>query len=241
MQQWHRWCALLMLPSLIGCLGLFTPLQAAAEKPCFIIEEGRPTYQVDRAYQLSEAIPETTSPAQLPHSFHEAGMSISMAEDERVLLSGSEQGSGFFTDDQITIVTMPERVVTQIDFREPDRVGATEPLEITGVLSPGRNSIAIEMMDLMWPSYASSAYWLLILKPCTTLDATPVVWPAVPAGDDGSSPSTTVTERGQTPAVAPPVTWHERLLARLTREQWLVGLSVLGCGLVWRLQRQKTR
>lgn len=189
------------------------PTEANAQpEECAPLSDGA-AYRLTETRQLSPEIPE--SPSGTQSGFHTDAVFIMIAQGERVLLSGSETGSGFVTDDEFTLQTIPAERSQTWNFQSEDRmyiVPANVPEDITHLFLENRfNMVQVTMTDILPPFYRASELWLMRYSPCsaakpvaaaTTVTATPVIVPtatprviatALPESDGGISLDTSET------------------------------------------------
>lgn len=146
-------------------------------KNCIVLEDGN-LYTLVETQRLATAIPEQPSGAYKDGFFHlDSIFTRPYTEQQRILLSGSESGSGFVTDDILTLETIPANQSRSWDFRSSDYtriIPLDAPQDISDLLMPGDfNMITVTMQDVLWPVFRSSDLWLLVYSPCEWLTATP--------------------------------------------------------------------
>ncbi|MEZ4614423.1 MAG: hypothetical protein R2867_02760 [Caldilineaceae bacterium] len=151
-------------------------------------------------YRLSKVVPLSDALAEQPTMAHGNGVFqldsvfILVKEGQRILLSGSEMGGGFVTDDLLLVATIPANKQQSWDFRSVDHMAiipVSQPQDITHLFVPGHNMVTLTMRDMLGPVYSTSAYRLLILDPC---------------GDSAPKAAPT-TASTQTPSVTPAAAW----------------------------------
>lgn len=146
---------------------------------CMTLDDGG-SYYLAEARQLAHAIPEQASKAPNEGVFHlDSIFTPPLADGQRMLLSGTDTGSGFVTDDVLTLDVIPGDLSHSWDFRSSDWmriIPVPVPADITDLFLPGRyHMVTVTMTDLLMPFYRSSDLWLLTYSPCNWLVATPTV------------------------------------------------------------------
>lgn len=228
----------------IAQASVLQPVTTLTSLHCVTLDNGG-SYYLAETRQLTQEIPERVSSTPNAGVFYlDAVFTPPLQQSQRVLLSGSEIGSGFVVDDILNLEVIPGNQSRTWDFRSSDWmqiIPIEQPADITNLFLPDRyHMITATMQDVLTPNYRTSDLWLLTYSPCDWLTATPAstethVATPLPPTEPTTATRTPVPTVTTTATLAAPASLQNGAIVDESSETpsrslrlWLISLTAIG-------------